>query len=99
MEPMVATPHGGDRSKAETFHLDDRDPGKTRDKIGAFAGVSGEIARRFKAPDDPTRLALARISRQAGAETGKECLDWLPGSNGLLAADLAPFRTDAPRPI
>jgi hypothetical protein len=97
MEPMVATPVGRPpKEMVETFHNKD---GKTRDKIGAFAGVSGEIARRFKAPDDPTRLALARISRQAGAETGKECLDWLPGSNGLLAADLAPFRTDAPRPI
>ena len=49
LEPMVATPHGGDRSKVETFHLVGREPGKTRDKIGAFAGVSGRTVEKIKA--------------------------------------------------
>jgi hypothetical protein len=43
------------------------DKAKSEQEAGKL--ISGEIARRFKAPDDPTRLALARISRQAGAET------------------------------
>ena len=48
MTPVVATPHGGDRSKVETFHLAGRVPGKTRDKIGAFA--ESPVARWRRSP-------------------------------------------------
>ncbi len=48
LHDMVATPHGGDRSKVESCHLDDREPGKTRDKIGAFAGVSGRTVDKIR---------------------------------------------------
>ena len=33
MTPMVATPHGGDWSKVESFHVEDKEPGKTSGKI------------------------------------------------------------------
>jgi len=48
MAPVVATPHGGDRSKVETFHH--ADAGETRDKIGAFAGVSGRKVEKIAPP-------------------------------------------------
>ena len=66
LAPLVATPHGGDRSsKVETFHLD---PGKTRDKVGAFAGVSGrtveKIAKVVEAAEaEPEKFGQRRVSR------------------------------------
>ena len=60
MEKIVATPHGGDRSKVETFHLEERQPGKTRDKIGDFAGVSGRTVDKIR--DCLTSAPMEQIS-------------------------------------
>lgn len=48
MEPKVAAPIGRpSKEKVETFHL--YETGKTRDKIGAFAGISGRTVEKIKA--------------------------------------------------
>ncbi len=70
MAPVVATPHGGDRSKVETFHH--ADAGKTRDKIGSFAGVSGRTVEKIAAVVEaaerencPLDAALGRAVNEA----------------------------------
>jgi len=45
MEPIVSTPVGRPSKKVETFH--NKEAGKTRDKIGAFAGVSGRTVEKI----------------------------------------------------
>lgn len=47
MAPAVATPVGRRSKKVETFHHSD--DGKTRDKIGSFAGVSGRTVEKIAA--------------------------------------------------
>jgi hypothetical protein len=47
MAPKVATPVGRPAEKVETFH--NSDLGKTRDKIGSFAGVSGRTVEKIAA--------------------------------------------------
>jgi N6-adenosine-specific RNA methylase IME4 len=63
LEPLVSTPHGGDRSKVETFHLDGREPGKTRDKIGAFAGVSGRTVEKIAKVVEAAEAAPEKYGR------------------------------------
>jgi len=47
MAPVVATPVGRPSETVETFHHSDA--GETRDKIGAFAGVSGRTVQKIAA--------------------------------------------------
>lgn len=47
MTPVVATPVGRPSGKVETFH--NSEAGKTRDKIGNFAGVSGRTVEKIAA--------------------------------------------------
>jgi hypothetical protein len=60
MTPLVATPHGGDRSKSESFALGGKEQGKTSDKIGAFAGMSGRTVEK-----------IAKVVKAAKAETNR----------------------------
>lgn len=49
LHDLVATPHGGDRtSKSESFAFEGKTLGKTSDKIGAFAGVSGRTVEKIQ---------------------------------------------------
>ena len=57
MTPMVATPHGGDWSKVESFHVEDKEPGKTSGKIRGICRCCRSLTSvrwaREKAPRMP----------------------------------------------
>jgi N6-adenosine-specific RNA methylase IME4 len=60
LEAVVGTPVGRPSNKVETFH--NNKPGKTRDKIGDFAGVSGRTVEKIgkvidAAEENPIKFA------------------------------------------
>lgn len=94
MAPVVATPKGRPEKNPETFR--NNEAGDTRDKIGAFAGVSGRTVEKIAARERQTatlkRGSEAPSRKVSGTGKTRDKIGAFAGVSGRTVEKIAAMR-------